>query len=179
MNVRCTVSSGWREMRNFHKWQVREGPSSAQTSVTLPHSTFLSHFVSSSSLRGFARRYSLSCKMDSHKSEDALVAAPPHATENCPMTEAEADAQAVAIDVPDDTGEGGRLRMIVQLVKRSFGVKDLAAMWALFSNIFLGSLSHSYPSLSTSQRLSFACAGVSRYQLRYSNQCQTLNTGTT
>lgn len=36
--------------------------------------------------------------------------------------------QAAAIDVPDDTADGGRLRMIVQLVKRSFGVKDLAAM---------------------------------------------------
>lgn len=44
------------------------------------------------------------------------------------MDEAEVDAQAAAIDVPDDTGEGGKLRMIVQLVKRSFGVKDLAAM---------------------------------------------------
>jgi oxysterol-binding protein-related protein 9/10/11 len=44
------------------------------------------------------------------------------------MDEVQADAQAAAIDVPDDTGEGGRLRMIVQLVKRSFGVKDLAAM---------------------------------------------------
>ena len=44
------------------------------------------------------------------------------------LDEAEADAQAVAIDVPDDTGEGGKLRMIIQLVKRSFGVKDLAAM---------------------------------------------------
>ena len=40
----------------------------------------------------------------------------------------EADVQAAAIDVPDDTAEDGRLRMIVQLVKRSFGVKDLAAM---------------------------------------------------
>ncbi|KAI9462810.1 hypothetical protein BJY52DRAFT_111568 [Lactarius psammicola] len=40
------------------------------------------------------------------------------------------DAQAapIGIDVPEDTGEGGRVRMIVQLVKRSFGVKDLAAM---------------------------------------------------
>ncbi len=41
------------------------------------------------------------------------------------------DAQApLGIDVPEDTGEGGRLRMIVQLVKRSFGVKDLASMCA-------------------------------------------------
>ncbi|KAH9166509.1 hypothetical protein EDB89DRAFT_2115822 [Lactarius sanguifluus] len=34
----------------------------------------------------------------------------------------------IGIDVPEDTGEGGRLKMIVQLVKRSFGVKDLATM---------------------------------------------------
>ncbi|KAN0129647.1 hypothetical protein V8E53_012467 [Lactarius tabidus] len=40
----------------------------------------------------------------------------------------EAQAAALSIDVPEDTGEGGKLRMIVQLVKRSFGVKDLAAM---------------------------------------------------
>ena len=42
----------------------------------------------------------------------------------------EAHAAALSIDVPEDTGEGGKLRMIVQLVKRSFGVKDLAAMCA-------------------------------------------------
>ncbi|KAI0048916.1 hypothetical protein FA95DRAFT_1468963, partial [Auriscalpium vulgare] len=32
------------------------------------------------------------------------------------------------ISVPEDTGEGGKLKMIVQLVKRSLGVKDIAAM---------------------------------------------------
>lgn len=64
--------------------------------------------------------------MDSQHPQDTLTlnSAPPP-TE---MDEAEVDAQAEAIDVPDDTGEGGKLRMIVQLVKRSFGVKDLAAM---------------------------------------------------
>ena len=48
------------------------------------------------------------------------------------ITPEDTDAHAVAlnIDVPEDTGEGGKLRMIVQLVKRSFGVKDLAAMCA-------------------------------------------------
>ncbi len=63
--------------------------------------------------------------MDPQQHQDTLTlnSAPP--TE---MDEAEVDAQAAAIDVPDDTGEGGKLRMIVQLVKRSFGVKDLAAM---------------------------------------------------
>jgi oxysterol-binding protein-related protein 9/10/11 len=48
--------------------------------------------------------------------------------DNPTLSPDDSDAQAAAIDVPDDTGDGGRLRMIVQLVKRSFGVKDLAAM---------------------------------------------------
>ncbi|KAF8804607.1 hypothetical protein BYT27DRAFT_7106663 [Phlegmacium glaucopus] len=40
------------------------------------------------------------------------------------------DAPGPPISVPDsgDTGEGGKLKMIVQLVKKSLGVKDLAAM---------------------------------------------------
>jgi hypothetical protein len=34
------------------------------------------------------------------------------------------------ISVPDsgDTGEGGKIKMIVQLVKKCLGVKDIAAM---------------------------------------------------
>jgi hypothetical protein len=41
------------------------------------------------------------------------------------------DAPGPPIAVPDsgDTGEGGKLKMIIQLVKRSLGVKDLAAMF--------------------------------------------------
>jgi oxysterol-binding protein-related protein 9/10/11 len=41
------------------------------------------------------------------------------------------DAPGEPISVPDngDHGEGGKLKMIVQLVKRSLGVKDLAAMF--------------------------------------------------
>ena len=67
--------------------------------------------------------------MDSHNPEDALISPPLHAIQDVLTTDPEeADAQAAAIDVPEDTGEGGRLRMIVQLVKRSFGVKDLASM---------------------------------------------------
>ena len=44
------------------------------------------------------------------------------------------DAPGPPISVPDsgDTGEGGKLKMIIQLVKRSLGVKDLAAMFASF-----------------------------------------------
>jgi oxysterol-binding protein-related protein 9/10/11 len=44
------------------------------------------------------------------------------------------DAPGPPISVPDsgDTGEG-RLKMIIQLLKRSLGVKDLAAMFVSFS----------------------------------------------
>lgn len=37
------------------------------------------------------------------------------------------------ISIPDsgDTGEGGKLKMIVQLVKKCLGVKDIAAMYVL------------------------------------------------
>jgi hypothetical protein len=68
--------------------------------------------------------------MDTHHHQDALILPPLQATHDAlPAIEPEeADVQAAAIDVPDDTADGGRLRMIVQLVKRSFGVKDLAAM---------------------------------------------------
>ena len=38
------------------------------------------------------------------------------------------------ISVPDsgDTGEGGKVKMIVQLVKKCLGVKDIAAMFVSF-----------------------------------------------
>ncbi|VDB87927.1 unnamed protein product [Peniophora sp. CBMAI 1063] len=52
----------------------------------------------------------------------------PGAHEEHLPTEEEADAQAAAIAVPEDTGEGGKLKMIVTLVKRCFGVKDIASM---------------------------------------------------
>ena len=46
------------------------------------------------------------------------------------------DAPGPPISVPDSgEGEGGRLKMIIQLVKRSLGVKDLAAMFVRFINI--------------------------------------------
>lgn len=40
------------------------------------------------------------------------------------------DAPGPPISVPDssDTSEGSKLKMIVQLVKKSLGVKDIAAM---------------------------------------------------
>ena len=41
---------------------------------------------------------------------------------------ADEDAPGPAISLPEDTGEGGKLSMIVQLVKKCFGVKDIAAM---------------------------------------------------
>jgi hypothetical protein len=67
--------------------------------------------------------------MDTHSHQDALTS-PLQSTHDAPpaIEPEETDVQAAAIDVPDDTADGGRLRMIVQLVKRSFGVKDLAAM---------------------------------------------------
>jgi oxysterol-binding protein-related protein 9/10/11 len=41
------------------------------------------------------------------------------------------DAPGLPISVPDsgDTGEGGKLKMIIQLLKKCFGVKDIAAMF--------------------------------------------------
>jgi hypothetical protein len=36
--------------------------------------------------------------------------------------------QAVSVPESGDTGEGGKLKMIVQLVKKCFGVKDIASM---------------------------------------------------
>ncbi len=40
------------------------------------------------------------------------------------------DEEDAAVSVPDtgDAGEGGKLKMIVQLVKKCFGVKDIATM---------------------------------------------------
>lgn len=40
------------------------------------------------------------------------------------------NGEDAAISIPDegDTGEGGKLKMIVQLVKKCLGVKDIAAM---------------------------------------------------
>ena len=42
----------------------------------------------------------------------------------------DSDAPGPPISVPDsgDTGEGGKLKMIVALVRKSLGVKDIAAM---------------------------------------------------
>ena len=42
------------------------------------------------------------------------------------------DTPEQPISIPDssDTGEGGKLKMIVQLVKKCLGVKDIAAMCA-------------------------------------------------
>lgn len=48
------------------------------------------------------------------------------------------DSPGAPISVPDngDHGEGGKLKMIIQLVKRSLGVKDIAAMSVLCSLIY-------------------------------------------
>lgn len=43
----------------------------------------------------------------------------------------EEDSSEPPVTVPDagDTGEGGKLKMIVQLVKKCLGVKDIATMY--------------------------------------------------
>ncbi|KAI5888805.1 uncharacterized protein SCHCODRAFT_02637779 [Schizophyllum commune H4-8] len=40
----------------------------------------------------------------------------------------EAPGPAISVPESNDTGEGGKLKMIMQLVKKCFGVKDIAAM---------------------------------------------------
>lgn len=55
----------------------------------------------------------------------------PDAVEDIPKdVVVDADAPGLPISVPDsgDVGEGGKLKMIVALVKKSLGVKDIAAM---------------------------------------------------
>lgn len=58
-------------------------------------------------------------------SSDAVVGTP----------DAELNLEGMAENVADsgDTGEGGKLKMIMSLLKRCFGVKDLAAMFVFIS----------------------------------------------
>jgi len=53
----------------------------------------------------------------------------------------DAETSAGPISVPDtgDHGEGGKLKMIVQLVKRALGVKDIAAMCVVALSFDTGS----------------------------------------
>ena len=46
------------------------------------------------------------------------------------------DTSEPPVSVPDtgDGGESGKLKMIVQLVKKCFGVKDIASMYVLGSH---------------------------------------------
>jgi hypothetical protein len=55
-----------------------------------------------------------------------------------PASPIDEDAPGPPISVADsgDTGEGGKLKMIVQLVKKSLGVKDIAAMFVFFCFCF-------------------------------------------
>lgn len=51
-----------------------------------------------------------------------------------PSLVVDGDAPCAAVSVPEepvDSGEGGKLKMIVQLVKRCLGVKDIATMCVL------------------------------------------------
>lgn len=46
------------------------------------------------------------------------------------LANGDADPSKVAVAISEsDTSEGGKLKMIVQLVKRCLGVKDIAAMY--------------------------------------------------
>ncbi|KIM69489.1 hypothetical protein SCLCIDRAFT_1207922 [Scleroderma citrinum Foug A] len=58
---------------------------------------------------------------------DTVDAIPPATEQDADIDD---DAPDPPISVPDsgDTGEGGKLKMIIQLVKKSFGVKDIATM---------------------------------------------------
>lgn len=50
--------------------------------------------------------------------------------------QAEVDTSTPPVSVPDagDAGESGKLKMIVSLVKKCFGVKDIASMYVLPSS---------------------------------------------
>ncbi|TDL22059.1 hypothetical protein BD410DRAFT_749270 [Rickenella mellea] len=58
------------------------------------------------------------------------MSTPPIDVDEAEVDHLDPDAPAAPISVPDngETSEGGKLKMIVQLLKRSLGVKDLAAM---------------------------------------------------
>jgi hypothetical protein len=74
------------------------------------------------------------------------------------------------ISVPDsgDTGESGKLKMIVQLVKKCLGVKDIASMFV--SILSVPSDARSLTRISTTQ-------GGYRSRPRSSNPSQTWSTG--
>ena len=75
------------------------------------------------------------------------------------------DSPGPPISVPDsgDAGEGGKLKMIIALVKKSLGVKDIAAMLELIFDVQISGLT--------------VILGDFRYQPRYSSLFQTLSTG--
>lgn len=68
------------------------------------------------------------------------------ASKDSGSVDTDVEPPAGPISVPDtgDHGEGGKLKMIVQLVKRALGVKDIAAMCVV---LFLStsSLTHHPP----------------------------------
>lgn len=77
------------------------------------------------------------------------------------------DAPGPPISVPDSgDGEGGKLKMIVQLVKKSLGVKDIAAMCVV-----------SLPARRASPLTVFAIQGVFHCLRHYSSQYPISSTG--
>ena len=82
------------------------------------------------------------------------------------------DAPGPPISVPEesgDAGEGGKLKMIVQLVKKCLGVKDIAAMCVLATTT--GS--------ATKPLTAVLNLGACRFQLPCSSHCQTWSIGIT
>lgn len=59
--------------------------------------------------------------------------------DNCDITaQVDDDVSSQPISVPDagDTGESGKLKMIVQLLKKCLGVKDIASMYVHLAVLF-------------------------------------------
>jgi hypothetical protein len=63
-----------------------------------------------------------------------------------------ADDPPVSLQDSNDTGEGGKIKMIIQLVKKCLGVKDIASMC-----VFVPPPAHHPPQRSTSHSLPGGC----------------------
>lgn len=54
---------------------------------------------------------------------------------NSRVESVEEDTPAVTVPDSGDSGESGKLKMIVQLVKKCLGVKDIASMYVVFASL--------------------------------------------
>jgi hypothetical protein len=48
------------------------------------------------------------------------------------VVDEDAPGPPIAVQDSGDTGEGGKLKMIIQLVKKCLGVKDIATMYVVY-----------------------------------------------